>query len=114
LAGLLGNFVLGFLILLLGFAIKEKGHSLAHLCSVGARINVALGLFNLIPLPPLDGARILKAVIGIGEDFFELFSKFSVIILFILVNLPIFVSYFSATNKFFLDFYLKFCKSLLG
>ncbi|MDR1591089.1 MAG: site-2 protease family protein [Puniceicoccales bacterium] len=114
LAGLWGNFILGFLILLLGFIIRDKSHSLSYLCSIGTKVNVAIGLFNLIPIPPLDGARILKVVIGIGEEFFKLFSKIGGIMLFILVNLPIFVNYFNLVNKFFLDFYFQFCKFLLG
>lgn len=31
---------------------------------VAVRLNVALALFNLIPIPPLDGSRILRAFVG--------------------------------------------------
>ena len=34
-------------------------HNLAVLLHVGARVNIVLFIFNLLPVPPLDGSRIL-------------------------------------------------------
>ncbi len=63
LAGPLANFIvaaLTFLILLTGFI----GHSgvLGFLVTVMI-INLVLGVFNLIPIPPLDGSRILMGLL---------------------------------------------------
>src|SRR6185436_19346444 len=38
------------------------GTGLALLLSVALNLNVLLGLFNLIPLPPLDGAGIARGL----------------------------------------------------
>ncbi|MDR1906836.1 MAG: site-2 protease family protein [Puniceicoccales bacterium] len=114
LAGPLLNLILGLLVLLLGFAIENSNRSLSHLCVVGAMVNVSLGLFNLIPIPPLDGAHVLKAVVGIRKEIFVEFSKKGGFVLLILINLSIFRYYFTMANRFLFDLYWQFCKFLFA
>ncbi|MDR0740806.1 MAG: site-2 protease family protein [Puniceicoccales bacterium] len=114
LAGPLLNFILGLCVLLLGFAVKDKHQSLSHLCLIGTKINVSLGLFNLIPIPPLDGAHILKIIIMMKEGMFVLFSEVGSFLLLILINVPLFKHYFSEASHFLLDLYWKFGKLLFG
>ena len=46
---------------------------LAVLLSVAVNLNVLLGLFNLIPLPPLDGAGIVQGLLpGPGGRLYAL------------------------------------------
>ncbi len=42
----------------LAFRILEP---LAYMCVAGVSVNLALGVFNLLPVPPLDGSNILAA-----------------------------------------------------
>lgn len=46
-------------IFLLQFQFFQGNHFFAPALSVIARINIILGAFNLIPIPPLDGSRVL-------------------------------------------------------
>lgn len=69
LAGPVSNFVLALLVLALGslvfrFALGSEfaAYVLLFLCYT-AVLSVGLGLFNLIPIPPLDGAKIFYAVL---------------------------------------------------
>lgn len=65
-AGPLSNFVLAFLA---GLPLKLGlvGHPLAAKALVTlVSINIALGLFNLIPFPPLDGWKVLGAFMPRG------------------------------------------------
>lgn len=54
-------------------------------------INLGLGIFNLIPLPPLDGSKIFGALLP-EEYYFKFmrFEKYGMILLFILLSLGVF------------------------
>lgn len=49
------------------------------------RVNISLGVFNLIPIPPLDGSWILASVFGEGARvFFAQIGRFGFLILIVL------------------------------
>ena len=68
-AGPATNFILAFLILVIGYTLNTIGvfaglnaqtsFILWNIIIQAVVINIALGVFNLIPLPPLDGSKIL-------------------------------------------------------
>jgi len=51
--------------------------------------NVSLAAFNLIPIPPLDGFKILKGVLPIPSRFFMRFERFGFFILIGLLSFRI-------------------------
>jgi Zn-dependent protease len=65
LAGPVSNFVLAALVLLVfgllygSLSTGETGRFVLRLLNTTAYLSIALGLFNLIPFPPLDGAKVL-------------------------------------------------------
>jgi Zn-dependent protease len=62
LAGCLTNIILATIaIFLLQFNFVNAGSALSEILPVVARINIILGAFNLIPIPPLDGSKILMS-----------------------------------------------------
>lgn len=69
LAGPLSNLIVAFLsVLAMALCVKLGGNStfalaFAFFFQYTALININLAVFNLIPIPPLDGSRILLAVI---------------------------------------------------
>ena len=52
-----------------------------------------LFVFNLVPIPPLDGSHFLKHLVGMKEAIFLKFSKYGFFILIVLVNIPLFQIY---------------------
>jgi Zn-dependent protease len=59
-AGIIANIILAFLALLI-YSMMSTPHTskIALLLVSFARINIILAAFNLIPIPPLDGSKIL-------------------------------------------------------
>ncbi len=49
-----------FAIVLLGLA-KHTGDAVNQLCVMGAQLSLFLAIFNMIPVPPLDGSKLLLA-----------------------------------------------------
>ncbi len=54
-------------------------------------LNISLAVFNLIPIPPLDGSKILNAVLP-ARIYFKImqYEQYGFIILIILINTPLF------------------------
>ncbi len=109
-AGPLTNFILAFLFyLLFAFTYQSGGADwLLTLSSVGISVNLGFMLFNIIPIPPLDGSRVLYAF---APDFVRDFMKkieaygFIIIYLLILVGSTVLSKYMSGAMDAILNFF---------
>lgn len=90
-AGPVMNFILAFIFMLFYGLLFKTGASgviityLETLCLYASILNVGLGLFNLIPVPPLDGANILEEAVPAIQQFYWKIRRYSVLILAILL-----------------------------
>jgi Zn-dependent protease len=63
-AGPASNFIMALLWLGVVFiAIDTSSQFLADMAQVGIQINLLLGVLNLLPLPPLDGGRVMSSLL---------------------------------------------------
>lgn len=93
-AGPLSNFATA---LLAGLVIRANFFSpeLNSVIFIVVLVNIMLGIFNLIPIPPLDGSKVLSAILPLGLRMqydrmraqleHNPFLGFGIVILFILV-----------------------------
>ena len=91
LAGPASNFVILLLTALLNYLLKPSTASPLHFfLVVFAIVNCSLSIFNLIPIPPLDGHKIISGFLPNRLAYYwEDIEKYSLILMLILV-LPIF------------------------
>ncbi len=102
LAGPISNLVVAFLSVLVlhifyaffpktGGIVETIGSVIVTLLYTLVFMNVGLAVFNLIPVPPLDGSKILSAVLP-PRLYFKImqYEQFGFIALLLIINLPIF------------------------
>lgn len=64
-AGPFANFVMAFFwVAILKVAINVHSAPFAYMAQIGVSINLVLMLLNLLPIPPLDGSRILASLLS--------------------------------------------------
>ena len=92
LAGPVTNFLLAFVFMflygLLMYPLSRSGMGryFLQMIQIGAIISTGLGIFNLIPIPPLDGSKILLSVLS-DENYAKLmrYERYGMILLVALV-----------------------------
>jgi Zn-dependent protease len=74
-AGILANILFAFIALLFIrlFSTSSSGVTLIlvyNVCNIVAQINITLAALNLIPIPPLDGSKILMGIVSERTQYF--------------------------------------------
>ncbi|MDY6826665.1 MAG: site-2 protease family protein [Bacillota bacterium] len=88
-AGPMSNFILGFLTLLLLnilFIGGLTGGLFIQFMVVLMQLNILLAIFNLVPIPPLDGSKILMSFLPDAYlGFYRQLERYAMIILLLLI-----------------------------
>ena len=89
-AGPAMNVILAFVILALyrlGLALGDwSDASVINQMLMIAFLSMILCVFNLIPIPPLDGSHVMRHVIGMSEETYMRISQYGFIILIVVIN----------------------------
>jgi Zn-dependent protease len=88
-AGPMINFILGFLSLLFYTVLVSRGITgglFLQFVEVLIRLNILLGIFNLIPIPPLDGSKILMSFLPDAYlGYYRTIEQYAPLILLLLI-----------------------------
>jgi Zn-dependent protease len=92
-AGPVSNFLLalvftGVLVVLVrGGLVQSRDNFLLTLAVLGIQLNVLLALFNLVPVPPLDGSKVASFGLGgdLGDKYDRVMGPYGFVILMLLL-----------------------------
>lgn len=88
LAGPVANLLMAFLGAMAGILLFDHGLGNSPAGALTGEIvviNVMLAVFNLIPIPPLDGSKILAAVLPGRQEWLIALDRYGVVILIVLL-----------------------------
>ena len=114
LAGPVSNFLLA-LIMLLGAhifcdvaAYTETNQRILDFLLMVAILSIGLGLFNLVPIPPLDGSKVLFAVLSDrAYDQLMRYERYGMLVLFALVFFEVGSSALSQAISWIFDLFCR-------
>jgi Zn-dependent protease len=78
-AGPVSNFLLALVftgvlaVLIRGGFVQSRDSFLLNLATLGIQLNVILAVFNLVPIPPLDGSKV--ASFGLGGELGDMYDR---------------------------------------
>lgn len=123
-AGPLANFLLAFIcvfiyilliVFLQQFVYSGIGSFIVSTLSTSATLNVGFGLFNLIPVPPLDGSKILFAFLP-DEQYYRFIegSPFFMLVLILLIYMNVLNVPLAMLQNNILQFFINISSMILG
>ena len=123
-AGPLANFLLAFIcvfiyilliVFLPQFVYSGIGSFIVSTLSTSATLNVGFGLFNLIPVPPLDGSKILFAFLP-DEQYYRFIegSPFCMLVLILLIYMNVLNVPLAMLQNNILQFFINISSMILG
>ena len=104
-------FLVGYFTGVLGMTAGSLGYVpdfLGTVCATGVMLNLGFALFNIIPIPPLDGSRVLYALAPDGvQTFMQQLEQYGIIVIYALILLggSIFSQYMMFGRSALIDFF---------
>lgn len=121
-AGPVSNLLMGFVFIVLATVFSNifRGDSVLftaifYFLFFAGTINVNLAVFNLLPIPPLDGSRILQLLIPAKYYYkFLEYERYVVILVFVLIATGILSGPLSAISYFIINIFVKIASLPFG
>jgi Zn-dependent protease len=88
-AGPAVNLILAIgLMALVRVGLLVHSEPMADLCWRFASLSLLLCFFNLIPIPPLDGSRVMRVLVGMSYETYWHLSRFGFIAVILVMQIP--------------------------
>jgi len=89
LAGPWMNLLLAILIMgLARLGVLANSEGLVSICKTMAQLSLLLCFFNLLPIPPLDGSRVVRALINMPYETYYQLSRYGFIAIILVWQIP--------------------------
>jgi Zn-dependent protease len=88
-AGPAANLLLALVAIVVGSLVVVAQPRLGELTRGLVVMNVGLAVFNLLPIPPLDCAFVLRRLVGMSEETFSSLSRWGGLIILVVVNVGV-------------------------
>jgi Zn-dependent protease len=89
LAGPWMNLLLAVVIMALArLGVSLHSHSVVEVCVDVAHLSLLLCFLNLLPIPPLDGSRVARVLIGMSYETYYQIARYGFLILIIVLQIP--------------------------
>ena len=123
-AGILMNFVLGIVFLFIYMLLIKVaseflmttlyGNLLAQFLNISISLNFMLAFFNLLPIYPLDGYRIIDSFCRFDNKFLQVMRQYSTLIYILVLITGIYGFLYYNTMGLFVDWLIDIFSKLLG
>jgi Zn-dependent protease len=71
----------------LGHVLHSSG--MVEVCLNTSRLSLLLCFFNLLPIPPLDGSQVARALIGMSYESYNQIARYGMFILILVLQIPL-------------------------
>ena len=119
-AGPISNLIMSFICIFLATLVKVFYYSnptelllsaIYYFLFFAGVVNVNLAVFNLLPIPPLDGSRILQLLIPAKHYFkFMQYERYIILVVFLLILTGVLSGPLSIASNFIIGLFTKICE----
>jgi Zn-dependent protease len=89
LAGPWMNLILAVVIMgLARVGVSVHSDSMVEVCQEVAHLSLLLFFLNLLPIPPLDGSRVVRVLLGMSYETYYQIARYGFLILIIVLQVP--------------------------
>ena len=113
-AGPASNVVICLIMVFIGGVVIKFVPAIAGLLGQIILLNCVLIIFNMIPIPPLDGSHLLKHAVGMRDETYLNFARWGFLILIVLINIPAFRQVFGWAIYMAANFFYAIMLLLVG
>jgi Zn-dependent protease len=90
LAGPWMNLLLAVVIMALArVGVSVHSDSMVEVCQEVAHLSLLLFFLNLLPIPPLDGSRVARVLIGMSYETYYQIARYGFLILILVLQVPV-------------------------